>query len=33
MIMSSVSITTDRQAAYNLTKPYVANRIVLVEPK
>lgn len=29
-IISSVSITEERQGNYNLTRPYVANRIVLV---
>jgi polar amino acid transport system substrate-binding protein len=29
-IISSVSINPERQAAYNLTKPYVANKIVIV---
>ncbi|MFA9377490.1 MAG: substrate-binding periplasmic protein [Lachnotalea sp.] len=31
-IISAVSITDDRKAAYNLTEAYVANRIVLVTP-
>jgi polar amino acid transport system substrate-binding protein len=30
IIISSVSINDDRQAAYNLTRPYVANKLVLV---
>ncbi|MDR1061380.1 MAG: ABC transporter substrate-binding protein [Clostridiales bacterium] len=30
IIISSVSINDDRQAAYNLTKPYIANNLVLV---
>lgn len=32
-VISAVSINEDRQAKYNLTKPYVANRVVLVVPK
>ncbi len=32
-IISAVSINDDRKAAYNLTEPYIANRIVLVAPK
>lgn len=32
-IISSVSITDEREKAYNLTKPYVANRQVLVTKK
>jgi len=32
MIMSSVSITPERQAKYNLTEPYIANSLVLVVP-
>lgn len=32
-VISGVSINDERQAAYNLTKPYIANRIVLVTPK
>jgi len=30
LIISSVSITPDRQENYNLTEPYVANKLVLV---
>jgi len=33
LIMSSVSITTARQAAYILTQPYISNKIVLAVPK
>lgn len=32
-IISAVSINDKRKAAYNLTEPYVANRIVMVAPK
>lgn len=32
-IISSVSITPARQENYNLTEPYVANRLVLVTPQ
>lgn len=32
-IISAVSIKEDRKENYNLTKPYIANRIVLVTPK
>ncbi len=32
-IISAVSITDDRQEDYNLTEPYVANRIVMVTRK
>jgi polar amino acid transport system substrate-binding protein len=32
-IISAVSIKPERQEAYNLTKPYIANRIVLVTAK
>lgn len=32
-VISGVSINDDRKAAYNLTEPYIANRIVLVTPK
>jgi polar amino acid transport system substrate-binding protein len=30
VIISSVSITDERDAKYNLTRPYIANRIVLI---
>ncbi len=33
LIISSVSITPERQEAYNLTKPYIANKLVLVVSK
>ncbi|MFV0352699.1 MAG: substrate-binding periplasmic protein [Oscillospiraceae bacterium] len=33
VVISSVSITEERQEKYNLTKPYVANRLVLVTGK
>ena len=33
MIISSVSITPDRQAAYELTEPYVSNQLVIVTKK
>ncbi len=33
VIISSVSITPDRQENYNLTKPYIANKLVLVTAK
>lgn len=33
VIISGVSINEDRKAAYNLTEPYVANRVVMVTPK
>jgi polar amino acid transport system substrate-binding protein len=32
-VISAVSIDKDREAAYNLTKPYIASRIVLVTQK
>lgn len=32
-IISAVSITDDRQQNYNLTKPYIANKLVLVTSK
>jgi ABC-type amino acid transport substrate-binding protein len=32
IMMSSVSITAARQAAFDMTKPYVSNRIVLAVP-
>lgn len=32
-IISAVSITDEREEAYNLTKPYVANKLVLVTSK
>lgn len=32
MIMSAVSITPERQGKYNLTEPYISNRLVLVVP-
>jgi polar amino acid transport system substrate-binding protein len=33
VIISSVSITTERKAAHSMTDPYVANRLVLVTTK
>lgn len=33
LIMSSVSITAERQAAFNLTEPYISNRLVLAVVK
>ncbi|MDR0858007.1 MAG: ABC transporter substrate-binding protein [Oscillospiraceae bacterium] len=30
VVMSSLSITAERQANYNITKPYIANNLVLV---
>ncbi len=33
VIISSVSITPERQENYNLTKPYIANKLVLVTAK
>ena len=32
-IIAAVSIKPDREANYNLTKPYIANRVVMVTPK
>ena len=33
VIISSVSITPERQAAYDLTEPYVSNQLVIVTLK
>ena len=33
VIISAVSITPERQESYNLTKPYIANKLVLVTAK